>query len=62
MWQIALILVIVAAVSAYLIRYYWRAYRSESCECSSCPARQTGCECPMPPKFGSEEQGAGSRN
>ncbi len=62
MWQIALTLMIVAAVLAYLIRYYSRAYRSESSVCSSCPARSTGrsdncagveslhCECATAPQ------------
>jgi len=62
MWQIALTLLLVAAGLVYLIRYYSRAYRSESSICSSCAARLAGdedsctaavsgpCECPAPPQ------------
>ena len=45
MWQIALTLLLVAGVLVYLIRYYSRAYRSDSSICSSCSARHPGCEC-----------------
>jgi len=69
MWQIALTLMIVAAVLVYLIRYYSRAYRSESSICSSCPARPAvredncagiesrRCECPRPPQEQTCEDG-----
>jgi hypothetical protein len=45
MWQIALTLLLVAAVLVYLIRYYSRAYRSDASICSSCSARHSECEC-----------------
>lgn len=45
MWQIALTLIIIAVVLAYLVRYYSRAYRSGASECSSCSARHASCEC-----------------
>ncbi len=73
MWQIALTLMIVAAVLVYLIRYYSRAYRSESSVCSSCPARGAGladncagieslhCECPAPPQEQTSEGGRSDR-
>ncbi len=60
MWQTAITLLIVAAVSVYLIRYYSRAYRSRSSGCSSCAgccperghdamiAGTVDCECPTP--------------
>ena len=62
MWQIALTLLLVAAVLVYLLRYYSRAYRSDSSICSSCSARLAGrehscatagsgsCECPAAPQ------------
>jgi hypothetical protein len=73
MWQIALTLTIVAAVLVYLIRYYSRAYRSESSVCSSCAARPAGhadsCagveslhrECPRPPEEQTPEGGRSGR-
>ncbi len=73
MWQIALTLMIVAAVLVYLIRYYSRAYRSESSVCSSCSARLAGrgdncasiasrhCEDPMPPQEQTAESGRSFR-
>jgi len=62
MWQIALTLLIIAAVLLYLLRHYFRAYRSGEAGCSSCvtcmeahkdacPESGAGvCECAMPPQ------------
>jgi len=73
MWQIALTLMIVAVVLVYLIRYYSRAYRSESSVCSSCSARPAvggdncagiesrHCECPRPPQEQTSEGGGSER-
>jgi hypothetical protein len=73
MWQIALTLMIVAAVLVYLIKYYSRAYRSESSVCSSCSARLAGggdncacieslhCEDPVPPQEQTAEAGRSDR-
>jgi len=73
MWQIAFTLMIVAAVLVYLIRYYSRAYRSESSVCSSCSVRLAGrgdtcasiasrhCEDPMPPQEQTAEGGRSDR-
>ncbi len=73
MWQIALTLMIVAAVLVYLIRYYSRAYRSQTSACSSCSARRAGradncvgveslhCECPGAPQEQISEGGRSDR-
>jgi hypothetical protein len=69
MWQAAITLLIVAAVLVYLIRYFSRAYRSQSSVCSSCQARCAArgddkasigggdCECPTPLREQSPEDG-----
>jgi hypothetical protein len=36
MWQTAIVLLIVAGVLVYLMRYLSKAYRSQSFTCSSC--------------------------
>ena len=73
MWQIALTLMIIAAVLVYLIRYYSRAYRSESSGCSSCSAcsavradncaeiESLHCECAGPPQEQTSEGGRSDR-
>ena len=37
MWQTALVLLIVAGVLIYIVRYYARVYRGEVSACSTCP-------------------------
>ena len=64
MWQTSITLLIIAAVSVFLIRHMAKAWRSESSmcsSCSSCPAHPAGgrddagatgtveCKCPKPP-------------
>lgn len=61
MWQTAITLLIVAVVMVYLVRHFFRSWRSGSCACSSCPAAHdqshapAGCACREPGSGGDSD-------
>lgn len=66
MWQMIIVLLIVAGVLIYIVRHYAGILRGETPACSSCPAdcparsgRQAGPEpcCSPPGPTGTEQEG-----